>query len=224
MSTPQPALTFVRCFTTEGQHPFDASSWRRVDVEIVDPETKQVVFSQKAVEIPEFWSGQAAKVVASKYLRQKDGAKETSVRQLASRVATAITKAGVDQNLFHSDEDAEVFEAELLHLIIHQKMAFNSPVWFNVGIDEKPQSSACFILSVEDDMESIMALAASESRLFKGGSGAGSNLSTIRSSWERLSSGGEPSGPVSFMKGYDAFAGVMKSGGKTRRAAKMVIL
>ena len=217
-------LTFGRRFTTDGVHPFNAVAWRHVDVEIVDPETEQTVFSQKAVEVPEFWSDQAAKVVASKYLRQKDGAKETSVRQLATRVATAITKAGVQQRIFRSNQDSEIFEAELLHLIIHQKMAFNSPVWFNVGIDEKPQSSACFIQSVEDNMESIMALAASESRLFKGGSGTGSNLSNIRSSWEKLSSGGEPSGPVSFMKGYDAFAGVMKSGGKTRRAAKLICL
>src|SRR5207237_5469050 len=161
-----------------------------------------------------------------KYFRGHVGTpeRETSVRQLIDRVVDTIAAWAETQRYFASDEDLKAFQAELTHLLVHQKIAFNSPVWFTVGIEAKPQCSACFINSVQDNMGSIMDLAKTEAMLFKFGSGAGSNLSTIRSSKERMSGGGIASGPVSFMKGYDAFAGVIKSGGKTRRAAKMVIL
>ncbi len=184
------------------------------------------VFEQKDVEVPDFWSQLATNVVVSKYFRGHLGTpeRETSVRQLIDRVVNTITAWAETQHYFATDADLATFKAELTHLIVHQKMAFNSPVWFNVGIEQKPQCSACFINSVEDTMSSIMDLAKTEAMLFKFGSGAGSNLSTIRSSREKMAGGGTASGPVSFMKGYDAFAGVVKSGGKTRRAAKMVIL
>src|SRR5499427_7598118 len=168
----------------------------------------------------------ATNIVASKYFHGKRGSpeRETSVRQLVGRVATTITGWGRQGGYFASDQDAAIFHDELVHLLLHQMMAFNSPVWFNCGIEVKPQCSACFINSVEDTMGSILELAKTEGMLFKWGSGTGSNLSPIRSSKEQLSGGGIASGPVSFMKGFDAFAGVIKSGGKTRRAAKMVIL
>ena len=220
-------LTFSRLHTTPGIHPFDQVEWEMRRAAITG-ERGEVVFEQNDVEIPAFWSQQATKVVVSKYFRGHldDPARERSVRQLVGRVADTITAWGRQGGYFASDGDADTYNAELTYLLLHQCMAFNSPVWFNVGLPDnpRPQCSACFINSVDDDMESIMRLAATEARLFKGGSGAGSNLSRIRSSKERLSGGGIASGPVSFMKGYDSFAGVIKSGGKTRRAAKMVIL
>ncbi len=220
-------LTFRRLHTTPGVHPFEEVDWE-LRTAAITGERGEVVFEQKDVEIPSFWSQQATKVVVSKYFRGHldDPKRERSVKQLISRVADTLTDWGRQGDYFASEEDAETFHAELTYLLLHQRMAFNSPVWFNVGLPDnpKPQCSACFINSVDDDMESIMRLAATEARLFKGGSGAGSNLSRIRSSKERLSGGGIASGPVSFMRGYDAFAGVIKSGGKTRRAAKMVIL
>ena len=218
-------LTFERRWTQPGVHPYDEITWETRTAAIGN-ESGKLVFEQKDVEVPEFWSQLATNVVVSKYFRGHVGTpeRETSVRQLIDRVVNSITAWAETQHYFATDEDLNTFSAELTHLLVHQKMAFNSPVWFNVGIEKKPQCSACFINSVEDTMSSIMDLAKTEAMLFKFGSGAGSNLSTIRSSKEKMTGGGTASGPVSFMKGYDAFAGVVKSGGKTRRAAKMVIL
>ena len=220
-----PGLTFERRWTRPGVHPYDEITWELRNASIGN-ESGKVVFEQKDVEVPSFWSQLATNVVVSKYFRGHIGTpeRETSVRQLIDRVVNTIASWAETQRYFATDEDLQSFKAELTHLIVHQKMAFNSPVWFNVGIEEKPQCSACFINSVQDTMSSIMDLAKTEAMLFKFGSGAGSNLSTIRSSKEKMTGGGTASGPVSFMKGYDAFAGVVKSGGKTRRAAKMVIL
>ncbi|MDQ2677070.1 MAG: vitamin B12-dependent ribonucleotide reductase, partial [Actinomycetota bacterium] len=206
-------------------HPYDEITWELRSAEIKN-ESGGTVFEQNDIEVPSFWSQLATNVVVSKYFRGHLGTpeRETSVRQLIDRVVNTITAWSITQRYFATDEDLETFKAELTHLLVHQKMSFNSPVWFNVGIEERPQCSACFINSVQDNMSSIMDLAKTEAMLFKFGSGAGSNLSPIRSSRERMSGGGIASGPVSFMKGYDAFAGVIKSGGKTRRAAKMVIL
>jgi ribonucleoside-diphosphate reductase alpha chain len=192
----------------------------------ISNERGESVFEQNTVEIPASWSMTATNVVVSKYFRGNLGTpeRESSVRQLLGRVVDTITRWGDEGRYFATDDDRDAFQAELTHLVLHQKMAFNSPVWFNVGVVEKPQCSACFINSVEDSMESILELAKTEGMLFKWGSGTGSNLSKLRSSHESLRGGGTASGPVSFMKGYDAFAGVIKSGGKTRRAAKMVIL
>ncbi len=218
-------LTFERRWTTPGIHPYDEITWEYRTAGIAN-ESGKSVFEQKDVEVPDFWSQLATNVVVSKYFRGHLGTpeRETSVRQLIDRVVNTIAAWAETQHYFASDEDLATFKAELTHLIVHQKMAFNSPVWFNVGIEAQPQCSACFINSVQDTMSSIMDLAKTEAMLFKFGSGAGSNLSTIRSSREKMAGGGTASGPVSFMKGYDAFAGVVKSGGKTRRAAKMVIL
>ena len=218
-------LTFERRWTRPGVHPYDEITWELRNASIGN-ESGKLVFEQKDVEVPSFWSQLATNVVVSKYFRGHVGTpeRETSVRQLIDRVVNTIASWAETQRYFATDEDLQAFKAELTHLIVHQKMAFNSPVWFNVGIEEKPQCSACFINSVQDTMSSIMDLAKTEAMLFKFGSGAGSNLSTIRSSKEKMTGGGTASGPVSFMKGYDAFAGVVKSGGKTRRAAKMVIL
>ena len=220
-----PGLTFERRWTRPGVHPYDEITWELRNASIGN-ESGKLVFEQKDVEVPSFWSQLATNVVVSKYFRGHVGTpeRETSVRQLIDRVVNTIASWAETQHYFATDEDLQAFKAELTHLIVHQKMAFNSPVWFNVGIEEKPQCSACFINSVQDTMSSIMDLAKTEAMLFKFGSGAGSNLSTIRSSKEKMTGGGTASGPVSFMKGYDAFAGVVKSGGKTRRAAKMVIL
>jgi ribonucleoside-diphosphate reductase alpha chain len=222
---PTKGLTFERRWTTPGIHPYDEITWERRDASIGN-ESGKSVFEQKDVEVPNFWSQLATNVVVSKYFRGhlNTPERETSVRQLIDRVVNTIAAWAETQHYFATDEDLQTFKAELTHLLVHQKMSFNSPVWFNVGIEEKPQCSACFINSVQDSMSSIMDLAKTEAMLFKFGSGAGSNLSTIRSSKEKMSGGGTASGPVSFMKGYDAFAGVVKSGGKTRRAAKMVIL
>ncbi len=218
-------LTFERRWTTPGVHPYDEVAWELRDASIAN-ESGKSVFEQKDVEVPVFWSQLATNVVVSKYFRGHIGSpsRERSVKQLIDRVVNTITGWAATQRYFASDEDLATFKAELTHLLLHQKMAFNSPVWFNVGVEPRPQCSACFINSVQDSMSSIMDLAKTEAMLFKYGSGAGVNLSPIRGSREKMSGGGVASGPVSFMKGFDAFAGVVKSGGKTRRAAKMVIL
>ncbi|MBM4318983.1 MAG: vitamin B12-dependent ribonucleotide reductase [Deltaproteobacteria bacterium] len=215
----------VRRFTRPGSDPFDEVDWELRDARIVKPDG-QVVFEQRDVEMPAFWSQTATNVVVSKYFRGHVGTvqRESSVRQLIGRVVGTITSWGREQGHLGSEEEAETFRAELTHLLLHQKASFNSPVWFNVGVEPKPQCSACFILSVQDSMVSILELARTEGTIFKWGSGAGSNLSPLRGSQEKLAGGGTASGPVSFMRGFDAFAGVIKSGGKTRRAAKMVIL
>ncbi|MCZ6782144.1 MAG: vitamin B12-dependent ribonucleotide reductase [Proteobacteria bacterium] len=223
---PVKGVRIPRHFTQPGQDPLDSVEWELRDAKIAN-EKGETVFEQNGVEIPASWSQLAANVVASKYFRGHLGApdRERSVRQLIGRVVGRIHDWGVENGYFCTPEDAQAFHAELTHLLVNQKVAFNSPVWFNLGVADTPQqASACFINSVQDTMESIMDLAKIEAMLFKGGSGTGSNLSTIRSSKEKLAGGGEASGPVSFMRGFDSFAGVIKSGGKTRRAAKMVIL
>ncbi len=218
-------LAWPRRWTTAGIHPYDEIAWETRTASIGN-ESGKSVFEQKDVEVPASWSQLATNVVVSKYFRGHVGSpeRETSVRQLIGRVTGQIDAWAEQQHYFKSDEDRSAFVAELTHLLVNQKMAFNSPVWFNVGVEARPQCSACFINGVQDSMSSIMDLAKTEAMLFKFGSGAGSNLSTIRSAKEKMSGGGTASGPVSFMKGFDAFAGVVKSGGKTRRAAKMVIL
>ncbi|HKZ91175.1 MAG TPA: vitamin B12-dependent ribonucleotide reductase [Candidatus Limnocylindrales bacterium] len=218
-------LTLERRWTTVGVHPYDEVSWETRRASITN-ESGKAVFEQDDVEVPTFWSQLATNVVVSKYFRGHIGTpqREHSVKQLIDRVVITIAGWAATQRYFASDADLATFKAELTHLLLHQKMAFNSPVWFNVGVEPRPQCSACFINSVQDSMSSIMDLAKTEAMLFKYGSGAGVNLSPIRGSKEKMSGGGIASGPVSFMKGFDAFAGVVKSGGKTRRAAKMVIL
>ncbi len=218
-------LKFQRYFSRPGVHPFDEVEWE-LRTAVISNEKGEKIFEQKDVEIPKSWSMTATNVVVSKYFHGKLGApeREHSVKQLIERVARTISTWGLKNGYFASEEDADVFYNELTHLLVNQHMSFNSPVWFNVGNEERPQCSACFINSVQDSMDSILTLAKTEGMLFKWGSGTGSNLSTLRSSKESLGGGGTASGPVSFMKGYDAFAGVIKSGGKTRRAAKMVIL
>jgi ribonucleoside-diphosphate reductase alpha chain len=247
-----PGLHFSRYFTKAGVNPFDELSWEFRDAVIQDFKGR-LVFEQKAVEVPSDWSVTATNIVASKYLHGEVGTpeREKGVRDLISRVAESIRDWGMRDGYFASQEDADIFFAELTHLLVNQKAAFNSPVWFNVGCDRlepnsdaqnwhwdaeegkvafsvtgysRPQCSACFINSVQDSLDSILTLAKTEGMLFKWGSGAGSNLSSIRGSMETLSGGGTASGPLSFMRGFDAFAGVIKSGGKTRRAAKMVVL
>jgi ribonucleoside-diphosphate reductase alpha chain len=214
-----------RFFTHAGDDPFDGVRWERRTASIAD-ETGAAVFEQQDVEMPAEWSQTATNVVVSKYFRGPLGTdrREKSVRQMIARVAKTITGWGVKDGYFESEEEAQVFHDELTHMLVQQKMAFNSPVWFNVGVEEKPQCSACFILSVEDTMESILEWCKTEGMIFKGGSGSGVNLSAIRSSKEQLSAGGQASGPISFMRGADSIAGSIKSGGKTRRAAKMVVL
>ena len=210
-------------FTNGTTHPFDVVEWERRDAVIAGEGS--IVFEQKDVEFPKSWSQLATNVVVQKYFRGALGTpeREYSLKQLISRVTKTIAAEGEKKGYFNH-ASAQVFERELAHLILHQKMAFNSPVWFNVGVEPSPQCSACFINSVEDTMDSILTLAKTEGMLFKHGSGTGTNLSPLRSSREPLKGGGSASGPVSFMRGFDAFAGVIKSGGKTRRAAKMVIL
>ncbi len=222
---PQGEFRYQRSYTKPGIHPYDSVKWEIRDAVITDHKG-QVIFEQKNIEVPSFWSQTAANIVASKYFRGRLGTpgRESSVKQLIGRVAGTIARWGRKGNYFLDEEEAETFESELTHVLLHQMAAFNSPVWFNVGVEDRPQCSACFINSVQDDMRSIMQLAQTEGMLFKYGSGTGSNLSSLRSSKEHLSTGGKASGPVSFMKGFDAFAGVIKSGGRTRRAAKMVIL
>jgi ribonucleoside-diphosphate reductase alpha chain len=218
-------LEYERFFTREGIDPFDEVEWD-VRSAVIGNEKGTVVFEQRDVEIPRFWSQQATNIVVSKYFRGTLGTpeRERSVKQLVGRVVDTITAWAAKQKYFASDDDLQAFSDDLKHLLVYQKAAFNSPVWFNVGFEKHPQCSACFINAVQDTMDSILGLAKTEGMLFKYGSGTGSNLSAIRSSQELLAGGGTASGPVSFMKGFDAFAGVIKSGGKTRRAAKMVIL
>ena len=218
-------VRFERRFTTPGVDPFDEVAWTTRSAVIQD-EKGDTVFEQRDVEIPEQWSQLATNVVVSKYFRGALGKpeREKSVRQMIGRVVNTVRGWGDKQGYFASEEDANAFSNELKHLLLHQKVSFNSPVWFNVGIEAHPQCSACFILSVEDTMDSILGWYRNEGIIFKGGSGSGVNLSRIRSSKEQLAGGGTASGPVSFMKAADASAGVIKSGGKTRRAAKMVIL
>jgi ribonucleoside-diphosphate reductase alpha chain len=222
-----PGLTMERLYTTAGQHPYDDVTWERRDVVQNNWKTGEVVFEQQGVEFPDFWSVNASTIVTTKYFRGAVGteSREWSLKQLIDRVVLTYTKAGRDNGYFGSDEDAEIFEHELTYMLLHQVFSFNSPVWFNVGTTAPQQVSACFILSVDDTMDSILNWYKEEGFIFKGGSGAGLNLSRIRSSKELLrSSGGTASGPVSFMRGADASAGTIKSGGATRRAAKMVVL
>ncbi|HEX6504904.1 MAG TPA: vitamin B12-dependent ribonucleotide reductase [Terriglobales bacterium] len=247
-----PGLTFRRFFTVPGVSPYDSVEWEKRTAQITDSQGG-IIFEQKDVEVPKDWSMTATNIVASKYLHGPLGTpeRETGVRQLVSRVAESIRDWGLAQGYFRTPEDGATFHDELVHILVRQYAAFNSPVWFNVGCDriepnsdatnwhwnpalgrvefsttgyKTPQCSACFINSVHDSLDSILTLAKTEGMLFKWGSGTGTNLSTLRSSTEQLSGGGTASGPLSFMKGFDAFAGVIKSGGKTRRAAKMVIL
>ena len=220
-----PGLEFLRFFSREGVDPFDEIEWE-LRTAVIGNEKGETVFEQRDVEIPKTWSQQATNIVVSKYFRGQLGTpeRERSVKQLIGRVVDTITNWARAQEYFTSEDDLQAFSDDLKHLLVHQKAAFNSPVWFNCGFETTPQCSACFINSVDDTMESILTLAKTEGMLFKFGSGTGTNLSPIRSSRETLAGGGTASGPVSFMKGYDAFAGVIKSGGKTRRAAKMVVL
>jgi ribonucleoside-diphosphate reductase alpha chain len=225
-----------RMFVKEGQDPFSTVQWKTIDAVIVDANGKEK-FRQDGVEVPAWWNETTINIVAEKYFRMVDGVKENSARQMFHRVAFWLALNGVRQGVFEGEvgaldtgkpvfrsDSATAFYDELIYMGLHGMHAFNSPVWFNVGAVAEPQCSACFIQSAKDTMSDIMDLAKREVMLFKGGSGTGSNLSPIRSSWEKISRGGRPSGPVSFMKGHDAFAGVTKSGGTTRRAAKMVTL
>ncbi len=218
------ALKLRRVFTTPGVHPFDTVEWELRDARIGHGD--HVAFEQHDVEFPASWSQNATNIVAQKYFRGQLASpeRERSVKQMIGRVAGTIADWGRARAYFASDEDGDTFEAELTHILLHQLAAFNSPVWFNVGFEESPQCSACFILSVKDTMESILDWNTKEGKIFLGGSGSGINLSAIRGSMEPLSKGGTASGPVSFMRGADAWAGTIKSGGKTRRAAKMVVL
>jgi ribonucleoside-diphosphate reductase alpha chain len=245
-------LTFSRRFSTPGSSPYDEVQWERRTASIGDSKGN-TIFEQKDVEVPMDWSMTATNIVASKYLHGQMGTaeRETGVRQLVSRVAETVRDWGIRGNYFATADDAAIFHDELVHMLITQKVSFNSPVWFNVGCDrlepnaagqnwhwdtatggvrfeatgyKNPQCSACFINEVKDSMEGIMDLARTEALLFKYGSGTGTNFSTLRSSTEHVTGGGTASGPLSFMRGLDAFAGVIKSGGKTRRAAKMAIL
>src|SRR5213082_2220190 len=247
-----PGLTFRRLFTKPGVSPYDEIEWEKRIAQITDSKGG-MIFEQKDVEAPKDWSMTATNIVASKYLHGTLGTpeRESGVRALVTRVAETIRDWGLAQGYFRTPEDGATFHDELAHILLRQYAAFNSPVWFNVGCDRiepnsyvqnwhwnaktqtvefgitgysKPQCSACFINSVKDSLDSILTLAKTEGMLFKWGSGTGTNLSPLRSSTEGLSGGGTASGPLSFMKGFDAFAGVIKSGGKTRRAAKMVIL
>jgi ribonucleoside-diphosphate reductase alpha chain len=219
-------LSVKRVFTKSGVHPFDGVDWETRTAKITDWKTGKVSFSQEGLEFPKFWSQRATDIVASKYFRGHIGSpnREHSVKQLIGRIVNTMSDWGEKMKYFATPQDAETFNHELSHLLVHQMAAFNSPVQFNVGIKQKPQCSACFINSVDDSMEHIMRLARTEAVIFKGGSGSGVNLSKIRASCEPLATGGFASGPVSFMRGYDSFAGAIKSGGATRRAAKMVIL
>jgi ribonucleoside-diphosphate reductase alpha chain len=219
-------LTIDRIYTTEGVHPYDEVKWERRDVVQSNWKTGETVFEQRDVEFADFWSVNASTIVTTKYFRGAVGAenREWSLKQVIDRVVLTYTKAGKEFGYFATDKDATVFEHELTYMLLHQIFSFNSPVWFNVGTAAPQQVSACFILSVDDTMDSILNWYREEGMIFKGGSGAGLNLSRIRSSKELLKSGGTASGPVSFMRGADASAGTIKSGGATRRAAKMVVL
>src|SRR6185503_13845721 len=213
-----------RFFTIPGRDPFDEIEWETRDALI--PGKDGPAFEQKNVEFPKFWSQTATNIVAQKYFRGRMSSpeRETSVRQMIGRVVDTIAGWGRKGGYFADEEEAQTFEDELKAILVNQYAAFNSPVWFNVGFEEKPQCSACFILSIDDSMEDILDWIRREGIIFRGGSGSGVNLSKLRSSKEQLSKGGYASGPVSFMRGADASAGTIKSGGKTRRAAKMVVL
>jgi len=228
MAHPTATLAIDRFFTKAGTDPYDMVTWAKRDSEIINPGTGKAVFSQKDVEFPDFWSQNAINIVSQKYLYGTPGTKtrESSLRHLIDRVADTITRHGYEHGYFLDEQEADIFNAELKYILMTQRAAFNSPVWFNIGTpDRSQQASACFILKVEDTMPSILNWYTEEGIVFKGGSGAGLNLSSIRSSYEPLSSsGGTASGPLSFMRGADSSAGAIKSGGKTRRAAKMVIL
>src|SRR5271169_2146751 len=223
-TAPGEALSIRRLFTTPGVHPFDTVEWEARDARIGHGD--RVAFEQEGVEFPKSWSQNATNIVAQKYFSGQVGSpeRESSVKQMIGRVAGTIAGWGRERGYFAGEQDAEAFEHELTHILLHQMAAFNSPVWFNVGFEESPQSSACFILSVDDTMESILAWNTKEGMIFRGGSGSGINLSKIRGSMEPLAKGGTASGPVSFMRGADSWAGSIKSGGGTRRAAKMVVL
>ena len=224
-ATSAPGMAYSRFFTAPGRDPFDEIEWDTRDA-VISNDRGEAVFEQRGVETPKSWSQQATNIVVSKYFRGTEGAseRESSVRQLIGRVVDTITGWARAEKYFATEEAVQAFSDDLKHLLVNQKGSFNSPVWFNCGIEKHPQMSACFINSVEDTLDSILTLAKTEGMLFKFGSGTGTNLSSLRSAREHLTGGGTASGPVSFMKGYDAFAGVIKSGGKTRRAAKMVIL
>src|SRR5688572_30341214 len=217
-------VSVPRRFTEAGRHPLDCVEWEIRDAVIGDPANP--AFEQRGVEFPKSWSQNATNIVAQKYFRGRMDSpeRESSVKQMIGRVSGTIAGWGREGGYFATDEDAQSFEDELTHILLHQMAAFNSPVWFNVGFEDHPQCSACFILSVEDELESILVWNTKEGMIFRGGSGSGINLSRIRASSEHLSKGGLASGPVSFMRGADAWAGTIKSGGKTRRAAKMVVL
>ena len=219
-------LTIERLYTTAGKHPYDEVTWERRDVVQTNWKSGEVIFEQRGVEYPDFWSVNASTIVTTKYFRGAVGHenREWSLRQVIDRVVLSYVRAGKQFGYFATDADAEIFEHELTWMLLHQVFSFNSPVWFNVGTAAPQQVSACFILSVDDTMDSILNWYREEGMIFKGGSGAGLNLSRIRSAKELLSSGGNASGPVSFMRGADASAGTIKSGGATRRAAKMVVL
>ncbi|CAN3983113.1 vitamin B12-dependent ribonucleotide reductase [Kitasatospora purpeofusca] len=223
---PKGGLRIERIYTTPGVHPYDKVRWERRDVVMTNWRDGSINFEQHGVEFPDFWSVNAVNIVTSKYFRGALGTpqREWSLKQIIDRVVLTYRAAGEKNGYFATPDDAEVFEHELTHALLHQVFSFNSPVWFNVGTKQPQQVSACFILSVDDSMESILDWYKEEGMIFKGGSGAGLNLSRIRSSKELLSSGGNASGPVSFMRGADASAGTIKSGGATRRAAKMVVL
>jgi ribonucleoside-diphosphate reductase alpha chain len=219
-------LKIRRIHTTPGVHPYDQVRWEHRDVVMTNWRDGSINFEQRGVEFPDFWSVNAANIVTTKYFRGAVGTpqRETGLKQLVDRVVGVYTRTGREHGYFASEEDAEIFDHELKHALVHQIFSFNSPVWFNVGTASPQQVSACFILAVDDQMESILEWYKEEGVIFKGGSGSGVNLSRIRSSKELLSSGGTASGPVSFMRGADASAGTIKSGGATRRAAKMVVL
>ena len=219
-------LAMKRIYTRDGVHPYDDVTWERRDVVMTNWRDGSINFEQRGVEFPDFWSVNAANIVTTKYFRGAVGTpqREWSLKQLVDRVVDVYVAAGIKNGYFATPKDAEIFDHELKHALIHQVFSFNSPVWFNVGTASPQQVSACFILAVDDTMDSILEWYKEEGLIFKGGSGAGVNLSRIRSSKELLSSGGTASGPVSFMRGADASAGTIKSGGATRRAAKMVVL
>ncbi|MBI3442329.1 MAG: vitamin B12-dependent ribonucleotide reductase [Candidatus Sungbacteria bacterium] len=222
---PKKRLPMKRVFTKEGVHPFDQIAWKKVKV-TVRGSGMNVTTEERELEFPEAWSDNATSIAGSKYFRGRIGSegRETSARQMISRVVGIIRAWGLRFEHFTGEDEASVFVDELTYILLHQKAAFNSPVWFNVGVEEKPQCSACFLLAVEDNMQSIMDWIRTEAMIFKGGSGSGVNLSTLRSSTETLSAGGRSSGPVSFMRGADSVAGMIASGGSTRRAAKMVVM
>src|SRR5215467_1303391 len=218
------SLAVRRLFTIEGRDPYDEIEWETRDAHI--PGKNGPAFEQRAVEFPKFWSQTATNIVAQKYFRGRMSSpeRERSVKQMIGRIVGTVGTWGRDGGYFADEDEAQTFEDELKAILVNQLAAFNSPVWFNVGFEEKPQCSACFILSIEDSMDAILDWIRREGIIFRGGSGSGVNLSKLRSSKEQLSKGGYASGPVSFMRGADASAGTIKSGGKTRRAAKMVVL